>query len=565
MIIDLSDEHIVDTRLINSFPYKKENLPSRTGHDETLSSIFLALEGVVVRSRFPVVCDWKYLDSSAFREPCTTFKSLLHSGRSYDFIIRFPMGFPSSPPRILPIHSLPCLPFVVISNHPIFSKEYWSTTQSVSEIFETVLTYLESLSYDYSDSLKHETHAFLDNSSPDVYLPLIAERSIESMISDLYGMFRFEVKGYPELEEVVLRLYPPDFCKILGSTSSSSSSSSKKNVKKGTGYSTGGFGKSQRAISTVVSKSRSELVLDEIASKLKSFTAQKGWFKWLLSSSSSSSSSTMSQSLAGWILLSPLIDTLSFILSGFSREEMFRRSGEVGTIFSILYKIEQIATSFPKESEKPLDKSFSMAMRLENVRHLFSLAYKRLHTLVDDDIFSSRAAWIKEIQKSSQGYQQVVQSSKTISLDTEEQSSAQGSSSSSSSPPSTRKIAQRVYHFPNIEQKHYFYQQSGSSPVKCSKSWMRELSFIEENLPEEITLFVSEDHPNYFVCCMHVLNVDCPYYGGSYFFHILVPANYPSTSPKVQFMTTGEGTVRFNPNLYNCGKVCLSLLGTWAG
>ena len=25
------------------------------------------------------------------------------------------------------------------------------------------------------------------------------------------------------------------------------------------------------------------------------------------------------------------------------------------------------------------------------------------------------------------------------------------------------------------------------------------------------------------------------------------------------------GTVRFNPNLYNDGKVCLSLLGTWHG
>lgn len=23
--------------------------------------------------------------------------------------------------------------------------------------------------------------------------------------------------------------------------------------------------------------------------------------------------------------------------------------------------------------------------------------------------------------------------------------------------------------------------------------------------------------------------------------------------------------MRFNPNLYNCGKVCLSLLGTWGG
>lgn len=27
----------------------------------------------------------------------------------------------------------------------------------------------------------------------------------------------------------------------------------------------------------------------------------------------------------------------------------------------------------------------------------------------------------------------------------------------------------------------------------------------------------------------------------------------------------GGGKVRFNPNLYNCGKVCLSLLGTWSG
>ena len=30
-------------------------------------------------------------------------------------------------------------------------------------------------------------------------------------------------------------------------------------------------------------------------------------------------------------------------------------------------------------------------------------------------------------------------------------------------------------------------------------------------------------------------------------------------------MTTGQASVRFNPNLYNCGKVCLSLLGTWQG
>jgi hypothetical protein len=46
---------------------------------------------------------------------------------------------------------------------------------------------------------------------------------------------------------------------------------------------------------------------------------------------------------------------------------------------------------------------------------------------------------------------------------------------------------------------------------------------------------------------------------------MVLPANYPKTCPKVLFKTTGNGSVRFNPNLYACGKVCLSLLGTWAG
>ena len=32
----------------------------------------------------------------------------------------------------------------------------------------------------------------------------------------------------------------------------------------------------------------------------------------------------------------------------------------------------------------------------------------------------------------------------------------------------------------------------------------------------------------------------------------------------VNLRTTGGGRVRFNPNLYHCGKVCLSLLGTWS-
>ena len=41
--------------------------------------------------------------------------------------------------------------------------------------------------------------------------------------------------------------------------------------------------------------------------------------------------------------------------------------------------------------------------------------------------------------------------------------------------------------------------------------------------------------------------------------------DYPNKPPEAEFLTTGGGTAVFNPNLYSCGKVCLSLLGTWEG
>jgi len=58
---------------------------------------------------------------------------------------------------------------------------------------------------------------------------------------------------------------------------------------------------------------------------------------------------------------------------------------------------------------------------------------------------------------------------------------------------------------------------------------------------------------------------DTPYANGCFLFDIYCPTEYPTVSPLMNLQTTGKGSVRFNPNLYNCGKVCLSLLGTWRG
>jgi ubiquitin-conjugating enzyme E2 Z len=57
---------------------------------------------------------------------------------------------------------------------------------------------------------------------------------------------------------------------------------------------------------------------------------------------------------------------------------------------------------------------------------------------------------------------------------------------------------------------------------------------------------------------------DTPYFGGFYFFELAFPHDYPHSPPVLKMVTQGDN-VRFNPNLYVNGKVCISLLNTWSG
>ena len=81
----------------------------------------------------------------------------------------------------------------------------------------------------------------------------------------------------------------------------------------------------------------------------------------------------------------------------------------------------------------------------------------------------------------------------------------------------------------------------------------------------ELDIFVKSDEND--ITNMYILIIgtkNTPYYGGFYYFKVKYPTSYPNDPPKVTFFSS-DGHIRFNPNLYVNGKVCLSILNTWDG
>ena len=50
-----------------------------------------------------------------------------------------------------------------------------------------------------------------------------------------------------------------------------------------------------------------------------------------------------------------------------------------------------------------------------------------------------------------------------------------------------------------------------------------------------------------------------PYEDGVFLFEAQLPADYPNSPPKVHYVSYCDG--QLNPNLYQNGRVCVSLLG----
>jgi ubiquitin-protein ligase len=100
-----------------------------------------------------------------------------------------------------------------------------------------------------------------------------------------------------------------------------------------------------------------------------------------------------------------------------------------------------------------------------------------------------------------------------------------------------------------------------AAPKTYYKRVQGEWKLLQRELPPGVSVKVAEES-------MHLMKflirgpIHTPYYQGIYAFDVALPAEFPSVPPKVKFHAQH---MRINPNLYDTGYVCLSLLGTWQG
>lgn len=106
------------------------------------------------------------------------------------------------------------------------------------------------------------------------------------------------------------------------------------------------------------------------------------------------------------------------------------------------------------------------------------------------------------------------------------------------------------YKSPDIIMKHY------ETLLQTIKELFSVNSFI--------AVRVSDDDIGYFEFLVSG-PINTPYHNGLFHFRAILPSDYPHNPPHVEILSTHNGTLRPNPNLYESGKVCLSLLGTWRG
>lgn len=134
--------------------------------------------------------------------------------------------------------------------------------------------------------------------------------------------------------------------------------------------------------------------------------------------------------------------------------------------------------------------------------------------------------------------------------------------------PSSSKLPEHFRQFDVVTDfsDHHFADGAGKAQLsQVKRGWLKkvqqEWSILEHDLPETIYVRVYEERTDLIRAAI-IGAPATPYHDGVFFFDIYLPPDYPHEPPMVYYHSGG---LRVNPNLYESGKVCLSLLNTWTG
>jgi ubiquitin-conjugating enzyme E2 O len=108
---------------------------------------------------------------------------------------------------------------------------------------------------------------------------------------------------------------------------------------------------------------------------------------------------------------------------------------------------------------------------------------------------------------------------------------------------------------------HYYYQDQGSTS-SFLKRIGKEHKILRSSLPPGIFVRTWESRLN-LLRVMMIGPADTPYEYAPFVIDLYIGWNYPSAPPEAFFHSWTGGNGPINPNLYEDGKICLSLLGTW--
>ncbi|KAL9060968.1 MAG: hypothetical protein Q9162_000412 [Coniocarpon cinnabarinum] len=118
-----------------------------------------------------------------------------------------------------------------------------------------------------------------------------------------------------------------------------------------------------------------------------------------------------------------------------------------------------------------------------------------------------------------------------------------------------------------MRHKEVGFKLSSTSSNQRMRTLHKEVGMLRTSLPPGIWVKMASNRPD-IMKALIVGPEGTPYEAGLFEFDIFCPKDYPRTPPKVECATAARDEARpfsLNPNLYNTGYVCLSVINTWHG